>query len=170
MHIHTHTKEVSFQGKWYSKTLIVIQELKFRMCICDRSHRRGSLVTFYYEGNKKSYTGTRAGEQTRVSLQNGSVHGKLRAYQRGRWVDQSTLNANVVVVNLLYPPFLHFLWVTHLHSENTAHITSVVLIKHPIQIPFYSAGKKIRRLWRDPKKLNKSTKWVQRINPVFMYF
>lgn len=139
---YTHKKEVSFQEKWYSKTLIVIQALKLSsMCMCDRSHRRGSFEMFCYKGNKKSCIDTRAWGQTRASLQNGSIHGKPRAYQRG-WEDQSTLNANVMVVKLLYPPFLHSLQGTHLHSESTAHMTNIVLIKHLIQIPFYSAGKK----------------------------
>ena len=57
------------------------------------------------------------------------------------WI-RAPLNENLVIVNLLYPPFLHSSQVTHLlHSENTVCIANTILIKRLIQIPPNSIGK-----------------------------
>lgn len=64
----------------------------------------------------------------------GSWKAKGTAKAGGEWI-RAPLNENLVIVNLLYPPFLHSSQVTHLHSENTACVTNTILMKHLIQIP-----------------------------------
>lgn len=59
----------------------------------------------------------------------------------GDWI-RAPFNENWVIVN---PPFLQS-GVTHLlHSENTACITNITLIKYLIQIPPKSDGKKKKK-------------------------
>lgn len=131
---HIHTKKRSLSQRNDRAKLIVIQELKLSsMCIHDNPQTKGSFRHSVTRETRKAAHTQEAGSKW-ASLQNGSAHGKLRTCQRG-WVDQSTLSANVVVVNLLYPcSYTPYKWLTCVQK---ALPTSLTLLLKNIWFKFH---------------------------------